>query len=153
MRLLLQRVKEASVSVEGQMRASIGRGALLFLAIHREDTLEEVEWVASKAVALRCFEDAAGKMNLSIAEVDGALLLVSQFTLYASCDKGARPAFTEAAAPEQARALYEAFFTALKKRWPRVERGLFGAHMEVSLINDGPVTLWLERRQQTIIRE
>ncbi len=124
---------------------SIERGFLLLAGFHDTDTPEKVDWMAEKAAGLRLFADADGKMNLGLADVGGAVLVVSQFTLYGNAEKGKRPSFIEAARPEIAIPLYERFVEALRSRNLRVETGEFGAMMEVELVNDGPVTLWLER--------
>ena len=126
------------------MRGSIERGFLILLGVGQNDTLKEAEWLADKVVNLRIFEDEAGKLNLSLLEVGGAALVVSQFTLFGNCKKGRRPSFTEAARPEMAVPLYERFVARLRSVLPRVETGVFQTHMDVSLTNDGPVTLWLD---------
>jgi D-tyrosyl-tRNA(Tyr) deacylase len=145
MRVVLQRVSRASVTVEGRVTGSIGRGYLLLVGFTAGDTPDAVTWMADKVVGLRLFPDADGKMNLPLADVEGAVLVVSQFTLYGDARKGRRPSFVDAAAPEQAVPLYEAFLAALRAAGPRVEAGVFGATMDVELVNDGPVTLLLER--------
>ena len=145
MKIVLQRVKHASVTVDQKLVGSIGQGVLLLLGIHQADTEEHAEVLAQKSSELRIFPDAEGKMNLSLSDVGGAALVVSQFTLYGDCRKGRRPSFSEAAPPERANALYEFFLQALRQRIPRVENGIFGASMQVELVNDGPVTLILER--------
>jgi D-aminoacyl-tRNA deacylase len=139
MRALVQRVSEAAVSVEGEEVARIGHGLLVLLGVRRGDGPEQAERIARKLRALRVFEDADGKMNLSLDDVAGEVLCVSQFTLYGDARKGNRPSFVEAAPPEQAEALYERVRAALD-----AEGGVFGARMAVSLVNDGPVTLLLE---------
>jgi D-tyrosyl-tRNA(Tyr) deacylase len=138
-RALVQRVTEAAVSVDGEEAARIGRGLLVLLGIRAEDGPEEADRLAAKLERLRVFEDDDGKMNLSVREVDGELLVVSQFTLYGDTRKGNRPSFTGAAPPEQAEPLYERVREALGARG-----GVFGARMSVSLVNDGPVTLLVE---------
>ncbi|MDQ3674846.1 MAG: D-aminoacyl-tRNA deacylase [Gemmatimonadota bacterium] len=145
MRVLLQRVSRAEVRIDGRSTGRIGRGFLLLAGFHPTDTAEKVDWMAEKAAGLRLFGDAEGKMNLSLADVDGAVLVVSQFTLYGNAEKGKRPSFIDAARPETAIPLYERFVDQLRSRALRVETGEFGAMMEVELVNDGPVTLWLER--------
>jgi D-tyrosyl-tRNA(Tyr) deacylase len=142
---VLQRVSRASVTVEGRVTGSIGRGYLLLVGFTAGDTPDAVTWMADKVVGLRLFPDADGKMNLPLADVDGAVLVVSQFTLYGDARKGRRPSFVDAAAPGQAVPLYEAFLAALRAAGPRVEAGVFGAMMDVELVNEGPVTLLLER--------
>lgn len=145
MRALIQRVREASVAVDGNRAAAIGPGLLVLCGVAPADTLAECEWVARKVVALRIFDDAAGVMNRSVREAAGEVLAVSQFTLYASTKKGARPCYSAAAAPEAARAVFDAFVKALARELGReVPAGVFGAHMQVALINDGPVTLWID---------
>jgi D-tyrosyl-tRNA(Tyr) deacylase len=138
-RALVQRVSKAAVSVDGEEIASIGRGLLVLLGIRRGDGAEEADRIARKLLALRVFEDADGRMNLSVADVDGELLCVSQFTLYGDVRKGNRPSFVDAAPPEEAEPLYDRVREALGARG-----GRFGARMEVSLVNDGPVTLLVE---------
>ena len=150
MRALIQRVSGASVQVEGEEAARIGQGYLVLLGVAADDGEAEAAWLARKIAGLRLFEDDAGKMNLGLADVGGAVLAVSQFTLYGDARKGRRPSFTRAAPPEQARDLYDTFCTLLAAEGVPVETGVFQAHMEVSLVNDGPVTLWLERELQGI---
>ncbi|MCS7182277.1 MAG: D-aminoacyl-tRNA deacylase [Thermoanaerobaculum sp.] len=143
MKAVLQRVAWARVKVEGEVRASIGRGLLILVAIERGDTLEAVEKAAERFATLRVFEDAEGKMNVGLTEAGGSVLLVSQFTLAGSIAKGRRPSFDGAAPPEVARPLFEALVDALGKRGVVVATGVFGARMEVELLNDGPVTfIW-----------
>ena len=145
MRLVLQRVSRASVTVAGRVTGAIERGYLLLVGFTPADTADAVAWMAEKIVGLRLFPDAEGKMNLPLADVGGAVLVVSQFTLYGDARKGRRPSFVDAAGPEQAVPLYEAFLAALRGHGLRVEAGVFGAMMDVALVNDGPVTLVLER--------
>jgi len=144
MRAVVQRVKSASVTVDGERVSEIGAGVLIFLGVAHEDTTKELEYIANKIVNLRIFEDAAGKMNCSLLETGGAALVVSQFTLYGDCRKGRRPSFINAARPEVANALYEEFITALEKRNVPTQGGTFQAMMDVQLINDGPVTILLD---------
>jgi D-tyrosyl-tRNA(Tyr) deacylase len=144
-RVVLQRVSRASVSVGSRVVGEIGRGFLALAGFGRSDGDEQLEWMADKIVGLRLFADGEGKMNLGLADVDGAVLVVSQFTLYGDARKGRRPSFVAAAAPEQAEPLYERFAAALARHGVHVETGEFGALMEVSVVNDGPVTLLLER--------
>ncbi len=144
MRAVVQRVSQASVTVDGECVAQIGTGFLVLLGITHTDTAREADWLARKIAGLRVFEDAAGKMNRSLADVGGAVLAVSQFTLYADMRRGRRPSFVDAARPEQAQPLYERFCTTLADQGIPVARGVFRAHMEVALVNDGPVTLWLD---------
>ncbi|MCC5832134.1 MAG: D-tyrosyl-tRNA(Tyr) deacylase [Chlamydiales bacterium] len=146
MRLLIQRVKEAHVSVNENVCGKIGPGLLVFLGIHKDDTASKTDWLVKKLVGLRIFRDEEDKMNRDIKQTRGDILVVSQFTLYGTVDKGRRPEFTEAALPEPAFLLYEQFVRELNKALGReVQTGIFGAIMEVSLINDGPITLLLER--------
>ena len=145
MRALIQRVSRASVHVDGKEAASIEQGLLVLLGVADDDDEAEAAWLARKIAGLRLFEDDAGKMNLGLADVGGGVLAVSQFTLYGDARKGRRPSFTRAAAPAQAQELYERFCTLLAAEGVPVEKGVFQAHMEVALVNDGPVTLWLER--------
>ena len=145
MRVLLQRVSRAEVRVDGRATGRVGRGLLLLAGFTHADGEDELAWMADKVVGLRLFGDAEGKMNLPLAEVGGALLVVSQFTLYGNAQKGRRPSFVDAARPEVAVPLYERFVELLRARGVPVETGEFGAMMEVELVNDGPVTLWLER--------
>jgi len=144
MRVLMQRVSRASVSVDGEVRSSIGLGYLLLVGVGRGDEAAQVDRLADKIVGLRSFRDAHGKTNLAIADVNGEALVVSQFTLYADTRKGRRPSFVYAADPEEAAELVEAFAAALEARGLNVARGVFGAEMEVELVNDGPFTMWLD---------
>ncbi len=145
MRVVLQRVKEASVTVEGTVTGQIDQGFLLLVGVTHDDTLEQVNWLADKIAGLRVFEDEEERMNLSLQDVEGKILSVSQFTLYGDVKKGRRPAFTEAAKPDVANELYEAFNARLRQQGIIVETGQFGAMMDVALVNDGPVTLILEK--------
>ena len=145
MRVLLQRVSRAEVRVGERVTGRIGRGYLLLVGLTHADTEAALTWMADKVVGLRLFADAEEKMNLSLADVGGALLVVSQFTLYGNAEKGRRPSFIDAARPEVAVPLYERFVALLRERGVQVETGEFGAMMDVELVNDGPVTLWLER--------
>ena len=144
MRACIQRVREAQVTVEGQTVGEIGAGMLVLLGVAACDTEAEARWLADKIVGLRIFEDEAGKMNLSLAEIGGAMLVVSQFTLLGDCRKGRRPSFVDAAPPERAEALYETFAVAVRAQGIPVATGRFRAQMLVSLVNDGPVTLIVE---------
>jgi len=144
MRAVVQRVKSASVTVDGERVSEIGAGVLIFLGVAHEDTTKELEYIANKVANLRIFEDAEGKMNCSLLETGGAALVVSQFTLYGDCRKGRRPSFINAARPEVANALYEEFIAALEKRKVPTQGGTFQAMMDVQLINDGPVTILLD---------
>lgn len=145
MRVVLQRVSRARVTVEGRVTGEIGRGLLLLAGFTEGDTDETLRWMADKVVGLRVFTDAEGKMNLSVEETGGALLVVSQFTLYGDARKGRRPSFVDAARPEVAIPLYERFVEMLREAGRPVQTGEFGAMMQVELVNDGPVTLVLER--------
>ena len=146
MRVVLQRVSRAEVRIGGRTAGRIGRGFLLLVGLRADDTEEKLRWMADKVVGLRLFPDAEGKMNLGLEDVGGGLLVVSQFTLYGDARKGRRPSFIEAAPPDVAVPLYERFVELLRERAPGpVETGEFGAMMEVDLVNDGPVTLILER--------
>lgn len=144
MRAVLQRVSRARVVVGDEAVGGIERGLLVLVGIAPEDSLEQVRWLADKIAGLRLFADADGKMNLSVAEVGGSVLVVSQFTLYGDCRKGRRPSFIGAAAPETAMPLYEGLIDALRARGLPTATGRFGAMMQVELVNDGPVTLILE---------
>lgn len=145
MRLLIQRVKNASVSVQGSVVGEIQQGLVIFVGVGKGDSIEESDWLADKVSNLRIFNDDNGKMNRSLVDVDGAILSISQFTLYGDCRKGRRPAFTDAADPELGKQLYGEFNNALRSNGLMVETGIFAADMQVSLINDGPVTFWLDR--------
>lgn len=145
MRLLLQRVSRAEVRINDRVAGRIDRGILLFVGFTHTDGDDQLTWMADKIVGLRIFPDHEDKMNRAIAEVGGAILVVSQFTLYGDAIKGRRPSFVEAARPEAAQPLYERFVTLLRERNVMVETGEFGAMMQVELVNDGPVTLWFER--------
>ncbi|RIX50574.1 D-tyrosyl-tRNA(Tyr) deacylase [Paenibacillus nanensis] len=144
MKVVAQRSKAARVTVDGEVTGAIDSGLVLLVGITHEDTLDDVRWMADKVAGLRIFEDESEKMNLSVLDVGGAILSVSQFTLYGDCRKGRRPNFMAAARPEQAEALYNSFNEALRGLGLRVETGRFGAMMDVQLTNDGPVTLILE---------
>jgi D-aminoacyl-tRNA deacylase len=145
MRLLLQRVSRAEVRVEGRVTGRIGKGFCLLVGYTHTDGEAQNTWMADKVAGLRLFADAEGKMNLGLAEVGGDVLVVSQFTLYGDAEKGRRPSFVDAARPEVAIPLHAGFITLLRERGLTVATGEFGAMMEVDLVNDGPVTLWLER--------
>jgi D-aminoacyl-tRNA deacylase len=147
MRALIQRVKNASVEVDGKVVGKINKGILIFFATTEGDEKSQIEWLASKIVNLRIFSDKEGKMNLSLKEVNGELLVVSQFTLYADCIQGRRPSFIKAQDPSIAINLYEEFVSFLKKDVEVVETGVFGAKMEVNLINDGPVTFMIDAKK------
>ncbi len=144
MRVVLQRVKEAHVTVGDRTTGAISGGLLVLLGVAKDDTSADAEYLADKVVGLRIFADDAGKMNRSVLEAGGSLLIVSQFTLYADCRRGRRPGFDQAAPPDTARALYEQFVEACRKRNVPVETGIFQASMSVHLVNDGPVTVICE---------
>lgn len=146
MRVVIQRSKEANVQVNGEIVGKIEKGLVLLVGITHSDTIDDVNYIADKVVNLRIFEDEEDKMNLSLLEVDGSILSISQFTLYGDCRKGRRPNFMEAAKPDYANELYEKFNECLKTKGVHVETGIFGAMMDVSLINDGPVTIILESK-------
>ena len=145
MRALLQRVSQASVTVNGRVVGQIGRGFVVLLGMTHADGPAQADWLANKVAGLRVFEDADGKMNASLTDVDGALLVISQFTLYGDARKGRRPSFTAAARPEQAEPLVDYFILRLREHGFSVATGVFGANMDVEIHNDGPVTLMLER--------
>ncbi len=145
MRLLIQRVQNAKVVVENETVGEIKKGFLVLCGITHSDTKVQADYLANKLCNLRVFEDENQKMNLSLKDVSGELLIVSQFTLYGDCTSGNRPSFTEAAKPEQANELYEYFMEKCKAQNVKVEKGIFGADMKVSLLNDGPVTIMLEK--------
>lgn len=145
MKFVIQRVKNANVKVNNEIVGNIEKGFLVLIGITHTDTKEIANYLIKKLINLRVFEDEKGKLNLSIKDVEGSLLLVSQFTLYADCTNGNRPSFTEAAKPEFANELYEYIISECKKQCNKVEKGIFGADMKVELINDGPVTILLEK--------
>ena len=149
MRVVIQRVTSASVTIDGQVKSSIGLGLLVLLGIEVDDTVEDIEWLCGKISKLRIFSDENGNMNLSIADVNGEFLVISQFTLHASTKKGNRPSFLSAARPEQAIPLYEKFLLRLENESGRkVYSGEFGADMKVALLNDGPVTIWMDSKSK-----
>ena len=145
MKIVLQRVSEARVAVDGTIVGSIGRGSMLLLGIHTADTEAEADFLADKCAELRIFPDEDGKMNLSLIDIGGEALVVSQFTLLGNCSKGRRPSFIDAAPPDKGKALYRYFVNKMKKKIGKVETGIFGAMMEVHLVNNGPVTMLLEK--------
>ena len=145
MKLVIQRVKNAKVEVDNKVVGSIEKGFLVLLGVTHNDTKEIADYLVKKLVNLRVFEDENGKMNLGLNDINGELLIVSQFTLYADCTSGNRPSFTNAAKPDFAKEIYEYFCDKCKENNIKVERGIFGADMKVSLLNDGPVTIVLEK--------
>ena len=146
---VIQRVSEASVKTEGVIKGQIGLGFLVLLGIAHEDTTEDIDWLSKKIAGLRIFSDAEGKMNLSLQEVNGDILLISQFTLHASTKKGNRPSYINAARPEVAIPLYKSFIAATEKELGKpIQTGEFGADMKVSLINDGPVTIIIDTKEK-----
>ena len=147
MRVLIQRVKEARVTVEGEVVGEINGGLLLFLGIHKDDDEGKIPWLAEKVVNLRIFEDDAGKMNRSVKDVEGKILIVSQFTLYGDCETGRRPSFTESMPSLHSEVLYRNYVKKVQELIgvSRVQTGSFGSHMEIHLLNDGPVTFLLSR--------
>ena len=144
MRAVVQRVSRASVTVDTEITGRIGPGILVLLGVHQDDGEKEVKWLVDKIINLRIFEDEAGKMNHSLLDTGGAMLIVSQFTLYGDCRKGRRPGYSTAAPPEKAEALYQGFINEVKRRNVTAANGRFQAHMGVELVNDGPVTLLLD---------
>ncbi len=144
MRAVVQKVKSASVTVEERVTGAIQAGLLVLLGIHKEDTPDKTAWLVQKLIHLRIFSDTQGKMNRSVLDISGEILVVSQFTLYGNCNSGRRPDFLEAARPEIAKPIYEKFVSEIVAEMGKVQTGEFGAMMEVSLINDGPITLILE---------
>ena len=153
MRALIQRVKRCAVSIAAGSRSEIGEGMLIFLGVGQEDTPGDAEYLAGRCVALRMFRDVEGKMNCSVRDVKGEILVVSQFTLYADTRKGNRPGYSDAADPERAEALYENFVTSLRSSISplKVATGWFGAEMTVEIVNDGPVTLLLESKRPPVV--
>lgn len=147
MKFVIQRVQHASVTVDQKVIGKIGKGFLVFIGVSNDDTKEIADKLVKKLVGLHIFEDENGKTNLSLADVDGSLLLVSQFTLYANCKKGYRPSFIEAGAPDMANEMYEYIIQECKKSIPVVEKGEFGADMKIELLNDGPFTIILDSNE------
>lgn len=147
MRAVIQKVSQSSVTVQGEVTGQIEQGLLVLLGVTHDDTQQDARYLAEKIANLRIFEDGADKLNLSVKDVGGAVLSVSQFTLYGDCRKGRRPSFTEAARPEQATVLYEQFNCFLEAEGVTVQTGRFQTHMEVALVNDGPVTILLDSRK------
>jgi D-tyrosyl-tRNA(Tyr) deacylase len=147
MRVLIQRVKEAKVDVQGKTVGSIDRGILVFFAVHQKDKIEDISWLSQKVIHLRIFPDEKGKMNLSLYSLGLSILVISQFTLYGDCIQGRRPFFGEAASPERAEKFYQLFLKELRKEVKNVQEGVFAAKMQVALINDGPVTLLIDTKK------
>lgn len=150
MKAVIQRVKNASVEVEGKTVGEIGQGLLVFLGVGQEDNEKVAQKIVDKITGMRIFEDEDGKTNLSSADIDAEILVISQFTLYANCRKGNRPSFIEAAPPDMANELYEYMVSLLKERFKKTETGIFGADMKVSLLNDGPFTIVLDSKELAI---
>jgi D-tyrosyl-tRNA(Tyr) deacylase len=149
MRVVVQRVSEASVTVDGQVKGAIQEGLMVLLGIQNEDTAEDIQWMASKLVQMRIFDDAEGVMNLSVKDIDGSILLISQFTLYAATKKGNRPSYIGAAKPEIAIPIYEQMIVQLNKELGKpIATGQFGADMKVSLLNNGPVTIIIDSKNR-----
>jgi D-tyrosyl-tRNA(Tyr) deacylase len=149
MRIVLQRVSEASVKIDGEINGQIGNGLLVLLGIETNDTSEDIDWLLGKIMLMRIFSDSEGKMNESVLDQNGEMLIISQFTLHASTKKGNRPSFIKAARPEIAIPLYEEFISKAEKEIPgKVQTGKFGADMKVSLVNDGPVTILLDSKNK-----
>ncbi|PHR17408.1 MAG: D-tyrosyl-tRNA(Tyr) deacylase [Fluviicola sp.] len=149
MRILIQRTSEASVRINGEIHGEIERGLVVLLGIETEDTQDDIDWLVRKLIALRIFNDSDGKMNNSVADINGEFLVISQFTLHASTKKGNRPSYIKAARPEIAIPLYEEFIRILRKESTlTVATGIFGADMKVQLINDGPVTIWIDSKNR-----
>lgn len=145
MKAVLQRVKHASVTINNELYSKIDRGILVFYGVEKGDTPDKMEWMAKKIAGLRIFEDINGKMNLSCADISGEILVVSQFTLAADCAKGTRPGFDKAEKPQQAKIMYENFIKEIQKNNLTVKSGKFGATMDIALLNDGPVTIILNK--------
>lgn len=149
MRLLIQRVQKASVTIDGEVRSQIGRGLLVLVGIEEADTREDIEWLAGKLCRLRIFDDAEGVMNLDVKQIEGEVMVVSQFTLHASTKKGNRPSYFRAAGEAISRPMYEEFVREVEQQLDqRVATGEFGADMKVALVNDGPVTIWIDSRNR-----
>ena len=149
MRLLIQRVQKSSVTIDGEVRSQIGRGLLVLVGIEEADTREDIEWLAGKLCRLRIFDDAEGVMNLDVKQIEGEVMVVSQFTLHASTKKGNRPSYFRAAGEAISRPMYEEFVREVEQQLGRrVATGEFGADMKVALVNDGPVTIWIDSRNR-----
>lgn len=149
MRVLIQRVSEASVTIEKKVEGAIGKGFVLLVGVEDADTKEDINWLVRKIVNMRIFGDENDQMNVSIQDIDGEFLVISQFTLYASTKKGNRPSYIKAASPDKAIPMYEDFIASLREASGlKIETGIFGADMKVQLINDGPVTIWLDSKEK-----
>lgn len=148
MRIVLQRVSEASVTIDNKIEGQISQGLLLLLGITLDDNEADIDWLIQKTLGMRIFSDEQGLMNKSIKDIGGSILLISQFTLYASTKKGKRPSFIKAARPEVAIPLYESFINKVRKQEIHIETGIFGADMKVSLVNDGPVTIVIDSKNR-----
>lgn len=149
MRILIQRVKSASVSINNEIHSSIAKGLLILVGIEEADNQEDIDWLCKKASQLRIFDDEKGVMNLSVKDIDGEVLIVSQFTLQAKTAKGNRPSYIKAAKPDISVPLYEAFCKSMEAQLEKeVKTGVFGADMQVALINDGPVTIWMDSKEK-----
>jgi len=148
MRVIVQRVSEAAVRVEKRVVGEISHGYMVLLGISSDDTILDIDWVVNKIVGLRVFNDADGKMNLNLNQIHGEILVISQFTLYASTKKGNRPSFIRAAKPKEAMEMYDLFCQKLRQQQVKVSTGIFGADMKVSLINDGPVTIYIDSKNR-----
>lgn len=151
MRAVVQRVSQARVRVDGEIVGEVGRGLLVLLGVAKDDSADDARWLADKIVGLRIFADADGKMNQDVAEVGAAVLVVSQFTLYGDCRKGRRPSFVDAAGPELAIPMYEAFINGIKAQGVPVATGRFGAMMQVELVNEGPVTMIVDSKYKASV--
>lgn len=149
MRAVIQRVTNSSVSIDGKIHASIGHGLLILLGIGQDDDKQDADWLVSKIASMRIFNDIQGKINLSISDIDGECMVISQFTLYASTKKGNRPSFIQSAPPDMAKQLYGYFVHQIEKRLPnKIKCGIFGADMKISLINDGPITIIMDSKNK-----
>jgi D-tyrosyl-tRNA(Tyr) deacylase len=148
MRVLLQRTTQATVQIGGQIHGKINRGLVILVGICGDDTEDDARWLVQKIIQMRIFADSDGKMNLSVQDIEGEMLVISQFTLHASTKKGNRPSFIQAARPEHAIPLYDFFINRLNESNLKIETGIFGADMQVSLINDGPVTIWMDSKER-----
>ncbi|NLM06299.1 MAG: D-tyrosyl-tRNA(Tyr) deacylase [Tissierellia bacterium] len=147
MRVVIQRVSEASCTIDGKVHSKIGKGLLVFFGVGQDDADEDMNFLLDKTLNLRIFEDNEGKMNLSLQDIDGEILIISQFTLYGNVKKGRRPSFVEAADPKVGEEYYNKFVEEMKNRWEKVESGVFGADMKIGLVNDGPVTILIDSKR------